>query len=57
MRLIFSCILLLLFIFPTLQKESTIVLSNGQLRAPGEKVRLLPDLFCHMKQARQPTDS
>ena len=44
MRLIFSCILLLLslFIFPTLQKESTIVLSNGLLRAPGEKVRLLP---------------
>ena len=42
MRLIFSCILLLLFIFPTLQKESTIVLSNGMLRTPGEKVRLLP---------------
>lgn len=42
-RLIFSCLLLLLlFIFPTLQKESTIVLSNGLLRAPGEKVRLLP---------------
>ena len=41
-RLIFSCILFLLFIFPTSQKESTIVLSNGLLRAPGEKVRLLP---------------